>query len=367
MEKKQLLYKLRDNNLNGICNPSLDTTRYESFGGSEVPTLLGKNKYQSIPDLIARKLGLIEFPAKLITSWGNTLEENTRLIAEDLFDCEIIYTGKLPVKDGLHYTMDGMGNAILQDNDNAYRYKNILFEFKNPYSRKTEEGVIQKHYEDQPLLGMHGLVDAQFDTSIFMETTVRFCHRDEFDFSTNYSNNLNTSNYIPPHAPIALGIVFIVRPLESERSYMEDIATLKYYDLEEIFNQVKIENYQTIFTKPAYNRQLYRKYINAEFRKDSEFKKTVDFDEEVMNVLNYCEANNMEPVAYGCFKTFEINIVRVDKDGDYLNEVYPTIEKYVKILQDCNFVNGQRRTKDDRKKKLKEYFPNYKNKNISGL
>jgi hypothetical protein len=67
-----------------------------TVGGSEMSTVLGENKYNTIDKLIQTKLGFLTFSGNDATRWGNFFEPAGQLLLEKLFECVLYETGSLP-------------------------------------------------------------------------------------------------------------------------------------------------------------------------------------------------------------------------------------------------------------------------------
>ncbi len=82
------------------------------IGGSEIATVIGKNKYSTVQNLIAQKIGITSFTGNTATRWGNLFENMTELIFQILFlnGNRIHSTGSIQNKEieSHRYSPDGL-------------------------------------------------------------------------------------------------------------------------------------------------------------------------------------------------------------------------------------------------------------------
>ncbi len=169
--------------------------RYDTIGGSELPTVLKQNKYKSINKLIMEKLNITPFDGNIITQWGNIFEELIRLYSQDEFKCYIYETGSIPYKKGyLSYSPDGLSVISksvlskyinieehgLDDNHNEYL---TLFEFKCPHSRIPDNNI-PEYYIPQIMAGMN--IINIMETGLFIQAVFRKCLFRDISYNKNY-------------------------------------------------------------------------------------------------------------------------------------------------------------------------------------
>lgn len=170
--------------------------RENFIGGSELSTILKKNKNKSVSKLVLEKLGFDKFQGNAITAWGNVFEEMIRQHCEEAFCCSIKETGSIPYRDGfLSYSPDGLAvvptNVLkrhfttLEDGvDESAAGQLVLFEFKCPHSRVPSH-EIPEHYLPQVMVGMN-IIDIM-ETAVFVQSVYRRCAFDQLKYDTSHN------------------------------------------------------------------------------------------------------------------------------------------------------------------------------------
>lgn len=158
--------------------------RMDRIGGSELATILKKNKYKSVNKLIMEKLNFDRFTGSVVTYWGNVFEELIRLHTEEIFNCSVYETGSIPYHKGyLSYSPDGVGVVSKQaiskymklshmKLDDSHKEYLTLFEFKCPHSRLPDYNV-PEHYLPQITVGMN-IIDIM-EVGVFIQAVYRRC------------------------------------------------------------------------------------------------------------------------------------------------------------------------------------------------
>lgn len=195
-----------------------------TFGGSDLDTLMGFNKYQREKDLMKSRAGLVLFNGSYATQWGNMCEEITSMLSEQIFQCRSFETGSLPGlrhSDGYlmtRYSPDRIGvvrgDKLRQFMPYLHEYKFepgesgsgadpqrlpaqdeyiALFEFKNPASRVPND-IVPKGYTSQMQLGMYTI--PMCEVAIFMDAMIRKCSINDFDTSNKYDRGYHPDNLV---------------------------------------------------------------------------------------------------------------------------------------------------------------------------
>lgn len=195
-----------------------------TFGGSDLDTLMGFNKYQREKDLMKSRAGLAPFNGSYATRWGNMCEEITSMLSEKIFDCRSFETGSLPGlrhPDGYlmtRYSPDRIGvvrgEKLRQYMPYLHEYKFelgdsgsgadparlpvqdeyiALFEFKNPASR-TPDDIVPKGYTSQMQLGLYTI--PMCEVAIFMDAMIRKCSISDFDISGKYDRKYHADTTV---------------------------------------------------------------------------------------------------------------------------------------------------------------------------
>ena len=179
--KVRLLQKFIESNAHLPEQGSVEWLNYKKYkiGGSEISTILGRNKYQTTKNLIESHVGLTKFPSFFAVHWGTLFEEAIRLQINKMYDCDVIETGSIQHPHHNYISLSPDGLAVVEK-------EIVLFEFKCPHSR-LPTGDVPEHYIDQPKLGMH-TIDI-VDTSIFVEAVFRLTQFSDIIYNNKYNRN----------------------------------------------------------------------------------------------------------------------------------------------------------------------------------
>jgi len=213
-----------------------------SWGGSEADALLGTDKYKTMKQLLAQKIGVERFDGSTPTRWGNLCEEISSLLTEMLLRCETYETGSIPgmVHEGniiQRYSPDRLGVVEAAhllpwlDNMQLYRGKGerqnkmelalaleklhcmegsqiVLFEYKNPWSR-TPNGEIPRGYVGQIQAGLGTLT--LVDLALFVDLKIRKCKVQDFGINPRYDTRTHTDFKEITNDPHLCGVIGFYR------------------------------------------------------------------------------------------------------------------------------------------------------------
>ena len=176
------------------------TIRKTTIGGSEMATVLGKNPFKKIKDLIAEKIGISKFEGNVATRWGVLFEDITKQWAEKclLMKYKIIEIGNVEgINKRQRYSPDGLGvvklSSELKLDDEAImheEYNIILFEFKSPL-KSIPDSKIPTYYLPQILTGLLNIKIC--DYGIFINNVYRKCSINDINL-ISYNNPLKYDN-----------------------------------------------------------------------------------------------------------------------------------------------------------------------------
>ena len=189
--------------------------RHGFIGGSEIATLLKKNKYKSPTKLVLEKLGFNPFVGNVITHWGNVFEEFIRQHCEEIFLCSIKETGSIPYDKGsLSYSPDGLAVVptgslrkqfgVLEGIDMKCPTQLVLFEFKCPHTRIPDNNI-PEHYLPQVSIGMN-IIDIM-ETAVFVQAVFRRCSFDQLRYDTTHNPYGHFKRADTSAAPIECGFM----------------------------------------------------------------------------------------------------------------------------------------------------------------
>jgi hypothetical protein len=205
--KQKVINDFKDNCLN-IKQRSNEwyTIRKTTIGGSEMATVLGKNPFKKIKDLISEKIGISKFEGNVATRWGVLFEDVTKQWAEKclLMKYKIIEIGNVEgINKRQRYSPDGLGvvklSSELKLDDEAIiheEYNIILFEFKSPL-KSIPDSKIPTYYLPQILTGLLNIKIC--DYGIFINNVYRKCSINDinlisFNNPLKYDNNFHKDN-----------------------------------------------------------------------------------------------------------------------------------------------------------------------------
>ncbi len=202
--------------------------RQYTIGGSEIATVIGKNKYSTVQNLVAQKIGISHFTGNTATRWGNLFENMTELIFQSLFlnGGKIHSVGSIQNKeiDTHKYSPDGLcimkilGEIMI-----------ILLEFKSPLNSIPEE-KIPAHYLPQVKAGLCTLDIAE--KAIFMSNMFRKCRLSNLNFTPHYDSYFHRDNKkkVSFTQALACGIILFFIPGKN----INDFLSLYLYEKEEL-------------------------------------------------------------------------------------------------------------------------------------
>jgi len=178
-----------------------------TIGGSEIATVIGKNKYSNLSNLVALKTKIISFRGNIATRWGRIMEKSTDLFVSSIFKCGHIYElGSIPHStiDVHKYSPDGL--CLMKINK---KYYIVLLEFKAPYC-SIPDGQIPPHYLPQVKAGLCTIDIA--DMAIFVNNVYRKCSMRQLRFDDTYGydsffHSNDERKDIVFQEPIAIGII----------------------------------------------------------------------------------------------------------------------------------------------------------------
>ncbi len=355
-------------------------SRSTTIGGSEIATLLGLNPYQNLKKLINQKAGITTFTKSAPLWFGNIMESILQDYTEQIFHTKIYETGSIQYdkSEYLKYSPDGLAvvnkqylTHIFTNDDIKYKINNkskfdnenndellILFEFKNPFMRKPQPGIVPIYYKPQPEMGMH-VIDI-CEVSLFIEGVFRFCSYNDI---INLNNKYNTKYHFDrkkqedgtylnlqyKNDPLAYGAFTLYYSKSDISKRMIDIINMvnEYihrfnihdYDLSTIgdykiinaimeniidYKNIKIE-YHKLYLNDTENSNYY-------FTKYSNLNK---FKNEIKDKKNNIP-NDMIYLGCFCFKMFNININPIYKTNLLTDTVMNLVHKVINIIKECN-------------------------------
>ncbi len=356
------------------------SSRSITIGGSEIATLLGLNPYQNLKKLISQKTGITTFTKSAPLWFGNIMESVLQNYTEQIFHTKIYETGSIQYNKSecLKYSPDGLAvvnkkylTHIFNSDDIELKINNksnfdnknddellILFEFKNPFMRKPEPGIVPIYYKPQPEMGMH-VIDI-CEVSIFIEGVFRFCsYNDIINLNNKYNTRYHFDKKKGPDGiyknlqyknnPLAYGAFTLYYSKDDISKNMIDIINLitehiNSFNIHE-FDLSAIGNYkiinaimENIIDHKNIKIEYHNLYLNDINSKNYYFKKytnITNFKNEIKDKKNNIP-ENMIYLGCFCFKLFDININPIYKNELLTDSVLDLVHKVINIIKECN-------------------------------
>lgn len=183
---------------NGIAQHSAEwhAAKTYTIGGSQIATLMGKNHFSSVSDIILSKIGVEPRRSSMIIHWGLLFEQlnkryvehdkSTKIIGSDIF---------VPGPPNTSYSPDGL--AVIEREPG--KYVRALLEFKCPFSR-VPDGRIPQHYVPQVKFGLDILREVT-DIGLFVDAVFRRCLWGDLGRNPHHDRKLvDRAEGIPPLA-----------------------------------------------------------------------------------------------------------------------------------------------------------------------
>lgn len=298
------------------------------IGGSEVATIEGTNSYSTIIDLVKEHVGLTSFKGNTATRWGSILEDITVDILEQTFGIKIYVPGSIPHPRVEVHANSPDGIAYIREWDRI-----ILFEIKNPLSR-IPGGVVPKSYRSQIQSGMSTIPIV--DHAIFADHMQRKCELAQLiptsvEYDTVFHNPRHSPALTPPLALTVLGV------------YRHPQNGICMYDKNRLIDygmattsRAVFDHMLTMVTHRGPGKEWFIHYGTTHVCVPGRSAPTPV--QWVTAFIEYCKANNVEPVGVLPLKTFRMSLISlyrnppIIRDGvefDYIDQLAPQIREVV--------------------------------------
>lgn len=316
-----------------------------TVGGSEIAALIGLNPYTSFYDVVESKLeickGIRSFnTSNSISCWWGTLFEKVieKYISIDLGNkvkgtniCIQKYEGHRNSPDGYVvvnlYLKDGVYNIWTTDLPKELIDIRLIFllEFKCPITRKTT-GQIPKYYKPQVLSGLD--VSPIAHKGLFIDAVFKKCSLHQLKFNSQYDTSFHKKTM--ELIPIAIGVIPIFIPLTKITNDIKEIY-------EEYFNIEFVQDSKNIIDLGDISINLFHKIMNMINIHDM-FAATssVHFfdgrgDEKI---TEFQPKQNCILFALLPWKLFDVSYIPVDREYNFLENIYPIIQKVHALVRE---------------------------------
>jgi hypothetical protein len=237
--KYEQLHKFVENNAELAEQGSAEwlEMRKKIIGGSELSTVLGKNPYNKIDNLVADKIGLTQFRGNIATRWGRLFEELSRIIMEMILINDrndeycIFETGSLEGAIPHHrFSPDGL-SVFLYKNKGLLQFLLTLLEFKSPL-RSVPNGLIPEYYIPQIQAGLCDIDISEI--GLFINNMYRKCSLSDLNLSTTYDTVFHASDIkkqFKPEIPVAYGIIGFYQTVEQSNKFKDYIKNIVIFGM----------------------------------------------------------------------------------------------------------------------------------------
>ncbi len=245
----------RSNEMPQQRTPEWLEIRKTGFGGSEIATLMGKNKYKTGAALIKEKLGLIQnkFKGNDFTNWGIVHENNTKLITEKIFGIKIEEFNILFSGDHKFCSPDGIGK---------YDDIIILFEFKAPFLRMPDGHIPLRYiYQIQHSLGI--IEPAEY--AVYVDNYYKLCSLDCM-YRQSYNHKYPFGQRGRPHPEfddiLACGVIIVEQKEYLCSEHMKEYAALSELLSKILYSKAEIDKFND--AKNHYAEKIFDKNYTAD-------------------------------------------------------------------------------------------------------
>lgn len=316
-----------------------------TIGGSEIAAIMGLSPFSSLYKIVETKIEICngtknwEAEESLSCWWGTLFEDVIALVVEKDLGNPVKGTNICIQKvEGHRNSPDGYVVAHLYIKDNKYHIWTtdlspdiietsviLLLEFKCPFTRRVT-GDIPKYYKPQVLSGL--AVSPIAHKGLFVDAVFRKCSVDQLGDNSEYDNTFHSNTYRGNY-PVAWGSITIhiqqnkdincvkdiyencfgIDYLANEANDIIDLGDVPY----NIFHGVmSLVNNGTLLTTPS----------------------TVKFADGrgSTEVLDLRQRNSCYIFAVLPWKLFDITYVPVEREPNFLENIYPLIQKVHRLV-----------------------------------
>lgn len=318
-----------------------------TIGGSEVAALMGLSPYSSFYKIIESKIEICKGlkpwnSTESLSCWWGTLFEDviTKYVEYDLGSSVKGTSICIQKYEGHRNSPDGFIVANFYKKDDKYHIwttdlpKDIidismilLLEFKCPITRKVT-GDIPKYYKPQVLSGL--AVSPLAHKGLFIDAIFKKCSIDQlgnnFYYDTIFHKKMAKDMY-----PIAWGAITIHIQQNKDPSFIKHIYE-KYFDMDYIENEPN-----DIIDLGDASNEIFNEVMNLINDKSLLITpSTVHFADGRgdSDILDLRQRSSCFIFAMLPWKLFDISYVPVDREPNFLENIYPIIQKVHEIVRE---------------------------------
>lgn len=319
-----------------------------TVGGSEVAALMGLSPYSNFYKVVESKIEICKGnkpwnSVENLSCWWGTLFEDiiTRYVEIDLGNTIKGTSICIQKYEGHRNSPDGYIVANFYLKDNRYHIWTtdlpkeiidiqmiLLLEFKCPITRRVT-GDIPKYYKPQVLSGL--AVSPLAHKGLFVDAIFRKCSIQQLGNNPNYDINFHKKVTGRELNPIAWGAVTIHIQQSKDSAIVKNIyeecfgmdyidgSPNDIIDLGEASNNIFNDVMALVNDKSLLTTQTTIRF--ADGRGDSE-------------VLDLRQRNSCYIFAVLPWKLFDVSYVPVDREPNFLENIYPTIQKVHELVKE---------------------------------
>lgn len=343
-----------------------------SFGGSEIASLIGKNKYKSAEQLLYEKV-VCPFEGNDFCTWGKLFEDIHRKILSAILLSDITVFGsiKSDLIEGLHYSPDGLAlislenlllnrtkliglDQFLKDDKLKESEFIVLIEQKSPAKKNIfMSKTVPSYYIPQVLSGL-GIINI-CDFAIYSESYFKICdiidlYEDNKVYIEYFESDDNTIiRKQEKKNPILYGIAVLNMKLSADEKYFltneyaNKLKQINLNDYDAVFNFIENENSKFLLRKDLFKNieMLSRgKYDDVDITKYVKY----NYNEWKSDIINHISFNKLDEAAildlicesrFIPWKLFGIKNYIVETNKNFMSEIKPYVEFGLDTLKEC--------------------------------
>jgi len=354
-----------------------------TIGGSEIATLIGRNKYQNICNLILSKIGISKFTGNNATRWGNLFEPIIAGYVESKLDCQMVGSDLFlkGAVDHQTYSPDGLGIISIENNqlvfnnkfiasqypkiktidstliDKSADSKIVLFEFKCPMNRKLDSQFVPDEYIPQVLTGLNSIPITEH--GVYAECSIRRCSWGDLEFTDVFNKTpiMNVDNGIP----VAMGFIGfswdeIYAPLDSTlKKSSKDFVDGKLFDfgkmsvnvLESVLYAMDLKKLDIYYSAINFdNYHLANNIINNTLNIPDDISETFDVNSAYRKGLDKYYKGQLKkdldqfrllknPIGILPWKMFKCNFHIIERDEKFIYNYQQLINDVIEVIKKC--------------------------------
>lgn len=315
-----------------------------TVGGSEIASILGISPYSSFYKIVQSKIDICNGREKInvgLSCWWGTFFED---IIKNYIEIElgnVVKGDKICIQkyEGHRNSPDGYTIVNFYYKNGKYNIWTtnmspsliklsliILLEFKCPITRQPT-GNIPNYYIPQLLSGLS--VSPIAHKGLFIDSLFKKCSISQLGYNDEYDKSFHKKNLIKQY-PLAWGVVNLYIPIQKLSNEIINIY-------QNYFNIKFTEDNDNIIDMGNINLSLFNSIFSLINNNTINITKTtIKFNDGRgdKNILNLKKKEKNILFAVFPWKLFDVSYVFIDREPNYLENVYPTIQRVHKLVKE---------------------------------